>query len=546
LVLAVSALCPRCFRAIRDEAVEVAVAVGRGCACALARCTLSRVGYLHTAAHETSMMKRLLVAVTATILSLNTASAQHPAALARIRDEGMNRSHVVELFNHLTNVIGPRLTGSPAFKQSIDWSAATLKGYGLSSVHTEAWPYGKGWTLEKLTLEMTEPRYFPIIGYPEAWSPSTANDIVGTPVYIGDLANADSVKARASSVRGAIVLATKPQDAFITKDRLQPTEHEEAVPIGAPRANIAAGPLPRAAFQSTLHDLGAGVVLRPSEGNEGTMFVLGNRNSSASNSVPSVIVSAEHYNLLVRALQGGAPVKLRVNVQTRYYSADTNGYNVIAEIPGTDPQIGDEVVLLGAHIDSWHSATGASDDADAVAELIEAMRIIKTLGIAPKRTIRAAIWGGEEEGLLGSKAYVQQHYAGDANARAREKLSVYLNNDPGTGPIYGWYAESNTAAKSLFDAWLAPLKDVGGRRNIIEKIGNTDHLSFTALGLPGFNTIQDYAEYDTRMHHTNMDFYERVKPEELKQAAVVLASFAYQAAMRSEKFPRASAAPTLP
>jgi Zn-dependent M28 family amino/carboxypeptidase len=171
------------------------------------------------------------------------------------------------------------------------------------------------------------------------------------------------------------------------------------------------------------------------------------------------------------------------------------------------------------------------------------MRILKTLGIAPKRTIRAAIWGGEEQGLLGSKAYVQQHYAGDANATAREKLSVYLNNDPGTGPIYGWYSEGNAAAKSLFDAWLAPLTDVGGRRNIVEKIGNTDHLSFIAVGLPGFNTIQDYAGYDTRMHHTNMDFYDRVKPEELKQAAVVLASFAYQAAMRTEKFPRASMVP---
>ena len=273
------------------------------------------------------------------------------------------------------------------------------------------------------------------------------------------------------------------------------------------------------------------------------MFVLGNRASSADNAVPSVIVAAEHYNLLVRALQSGSPVKLRVNVQTRYYSADTNGYNVIAEIPGTDARIGDEVVLLGAHIDSWHSATGATDNADAVAELIEAMRILKTLGLAPRRTIRAAIWGGEEQGLLGSKAYAQQHYAGDANAAAREKLSVYLNNDPGTGPIYGWYAEGSGPAKSIFDAWLEPLKDVGGRRNIIEKIGNTDHLSFTALGLPGFNTIQDYAEYDTRMHHTNMDFYERVKTDELKQAAVVLAAFAYQAAMRPEKFPRASVVP---
>ena len=486
-------------------------------------------------------MKRTLAALAATVVCLSTAQAQDPAALARIRDEGMNRSHVVEMFNHLTNVIGPRLTGSPAFKQAIDWSAATLTAYGLSGVHTESWPFGRGWTLEKFTLEMIAPRYFPLIAYPEAWTPSMAGEIVATPEYIGDFANADAVKAR--DLRGAIVLATKPQDAFITKDRLQPTEHDVPVPIGAPRANVAAGPLARAALQTTLHDMRAGVVLRPSEGTEGTMFVLGNRASSTDNSVPSVIVAAEHYNLLVRALQSGSPVKLRVNVQTRYYSADTNGYNVIAEIPGTDARIGDEVVLLGAHIDSWHSATGATDNADAVAELIEAMRILKTLGIAPRRTIRAAIWGGEEQGLLGSKAYAQQHYAGDANAGAREKLSVYLNNDPGTGPIYGWYAEGSGPAKSIFDAWLAPLKDVGGRRNIIEKIGNTDHLSFTALGLPGFNTIQDYAEYDTRMHHTNMDFYERVKTEELKQAAVVLASFAYQAAMRQEKFPRASVVP---
>ena len=486
-------------------------------------------------------MKRTLAALAATVVCLSTAQAQDPAALARIRDEGMNRSHVVEMFNHLTNVIGPRLTGSPAFKQAIDWSAATLTAYGLSGVHTESWPFGRGWTLEKFTLEMIAPRYFPLIAYPEAWTPSMAGEIVATPEYIGDLANADAVKARA--LRGAIVLATKPQDAFITKDRLQPTEHDVPVPIGAPRANVAAGPLARAALQTTLHDMRAGVVLRPSEGTEGTMFVLGNRASSSDNAVPSVIVAAEQYNLLVRALQSGSPVKLRVNVQTRYYSADTNGYNVIAEIPGTDARIGDEVVLLGAHIDSWHSATGATDNADAVAELIEAMRILKTLGIAPRRTIRAAIWGGEEQGLLGSKAYAQQHYAGDANAAAREKLSVYLNNDPGTGPIYGWYAEGNGPAKSLFDAWLAPLKDVGGRRNIIEKIGNTDHLSFTALGLPGFNTIQDYAEYDTRMHHTNMDFYERVKTDELKQAAVVLASFAYQAAMRPERFPRANALP---
>lgn len=466
-----------------------------------------------------------------------TTSAQITTDLARIRDEGINRSQVEGLFNHLTNVIGPRLTGSPAFKQSVDWSVAKFKSYGLSNVQIESWPFGRGWTLEQQTLEMVAPRFFPLIGFAEAWTPSMKHEVTSKPVYIGDLANEAAVRAKAAEIKGAIVLATQPQTRFITADRLQPTEHDDSVRIGAPRPFVADGPLPRNTLQRTLTELGAAAVLRPSEGTMGTMFVLGNRNTP-DNAVPSVIVAAEHYNMLVNAMRSGVPVQLRVNVQTRYYMADTNSYNVLADIPGTDPHIGDEIVLIGAHLDSWHSASGAADNADAVAELLEAMRILKVTGVKPRRTIRAAIWGGEEEGLLGSRAYANRHYAGDANAPARAKFSVYLNNDPGTGPIYGWYAEGSDAAKSVLDDWLAPLRDFGVRRNVIQKIGSTDHLAFTALGLPGFNTIQDYGDYDTRMHHTNMDFPERVKAADLKQAAVVLASFAYQAAMRTEPFPR--------
>ena len=225
-------------------------------------------------------------------------------------------------------------------------------------------------------------------------------------------------------------------------------------------------------------------------------------------------------------------------MDTREYTADTSGYNVIAEIPGSDPAVGSEVVLLGAHLDSWHAGTGAADNGDAAASLIEAMRILKALGVKPRRTIRMALWGGEEEGLLGSRAYAAAHYAGDANAAAREKLAVYLNSDPGTGPIYGWYLEENPAIKPIFDAWLAPFKDLGARHNVMAKIGNTDHLAFTALGLPGFNTLQDYTDYDTRIHHTNMDVYERVSPDDLKQNAIVLAAFAWHAAMRGQKLPR--------
>lgn len=484
-------------------------------------------------------MRRTLVIV---LLALATpVVAQEPvdaAAIARIKDEGLNRSQVVELFNHLTNVIGPRLTGSPAFKQAVDWSAERFKQFGLANVHTEAWPFGRGWTLEKLTLEITEPRYFPLIGYPEAWTPSTRGELLAAPVYIGDL-TADQVRARKADLAGKIVLPWKPQAAFLTQDRLQPTDHPDRVRIGAPPNVGTTGPVERRNLAALMREVGAAAVLQPNQGQHGTLFVLGNRNTP-DDAVPSLILASEHYNLIARMLQAGVPATLGVNLQTRYYAADTNAYNVIAEIPGADPRIGDEVVMVGAHLDSWHSATGATDNADASASLIEAARILKAVGVRPRRTLRFALWGGEEQGLLGARAYVQQHLAGDANARAREKFSVYFNHDPGTGPIYGWYLEESDAVQPIFDAWLEPLRDIGARRNIADKIGSTDHLAFIAAGLPGFNTVQDYTDYDTRTHHTNTDFYERLKLDDLKEAAMVLATFAYQAAMREEKIPRAA------
>jgi Zn-dependent M28 family amino/carboxypeptidase len=314
------------------------------------------------------------------------------------------------------------------------------------------------------------------------------------------------------------------------------------VRIRAPPFINARGPLGGRGMTTTLGAMGAGVVLRPSQGQHGTMFVLGNR-ATPDGAAPSVIVEAEQYDMIVNAIKAGTPVKLRVRVDAQYQTADTNSYNVIGEIPGTDPSLGSEVVLLGAHLDSWHSATGATDNADAASSLIEAMRILKTLGVKPRRTIRMALWGGEEEGLLGSKAYAQAHYAGPQNAAAREKLAVYLNSDPGTGPIYGWYMEENGAAKSLFDAWLQPLKADGMRRNVIGKIGSTDHLSFTALGLPGFNSLQDYVEYDQREHHTNADFADRVSEADLRQNAIVLAYYAWMAANRDQKVPRGTTVP---
>ncbi len=465
-------------------------------------------------------------------------AAQEPVDLdmiARIKAEATERSQVVSIFNHLTNVIGPRLTGSPAFLRSAEWSAGRFTGMDLSDVRLESWEFGRGWTLEGLVLEMTAPRYFPLFGYPEAWTPSTAGVLDGEPVYIGDWTE-DDVRTRAAEIRGRVVLASRPQEAFITEDRVQPADADEPVRIGAPRSLRPPSSIDRRALAGLLQEVGAGAVLRPNQGEHGTVFVLGRR-STADGATPTVILAAEHYNMIVRLIESGEPVRLKVRVDARYHEDDTNGYNVLAEIPGVDPELGDEVVMVGAHLDSWHSATGASDNADAVASLLEAARILSALGVQPRRTIRFAVGGGEEQGLLGSRYHVSEHF-GDDDVESRAKLSVYFNHDPGTGAIYGWYMEGNAAAKTIFDAWLEPLKEVGARRNVIDRIGSTDHVSFIRAGLPGFNTLQDYVDYDVRTHHTNTDFYERLSEEDLQEAAVVLATFLYHAAMRDEKIPR--------
>jgi carboxypeptidase Q len=297
---------------------------------------------------------------------------------------------------------------------------------------------------------------------------------------------------------------------------------------------------PAQALQTLLKDAGAGVLLKPSVGEFGTVFVTGR--DGGPGAVPSITISAEQYNMIVRMLERSLPVKLRVNVQSKFYDADSgNAYNVLAELPGEDPKLRDEVVMFGAHIDSWHTGVGATDNADGTAIMVEAIRILKAVGARPRRTIRVALWSGEEQGLLGSRAWVAEHLAGDANRAAREKFSVYFNADNGFGPIYGFYEQNSEQAAELFDRWLQPLKAIGARRNVFEGVGSTDHLSFIDAGVPGFNPIQSYDRYDINTHHTNMDTVERLDPKDLAQAATVLATFAYQAAMSDQRFPRAPA-----
>jgi hypothetical protein len=518
------------------------------------------------------MKKTILISLTAALagaaaagLAARQAEKVDTAMVAKIRDEGLNRSRVQATFNQFVDVIGPRLTASPDHKRAAEWARDEMTRWGLANARLEPFEFGRGWVLERFTLEMVEPRFMPLVGYPEAWSPSTKGEIVASVVSLAG-AQPEAVKGIEASLTGAVVMTQPIVTNFIRADRPQPSELPDQ-PFeppagrtggrgGAGQAGAAGGrrgggggrqgaadgqPTPQQQIDATIRSAGAGVLLRPSRGEHGTLFLAGGRDNP-NDPLPKVVVIGEHYNMIARLLQNKVPVKLRVNVQSRFLEADRNTYNVLAEIPGVDPALGDEVVMLGAHLDSWHTATGATDNADGSAAAMEAFRILKAVGAQPRRTLRLALWSGEEQGLLGSRAYVERHLAGDANQAARDKLAVYFNIDPGKGPIYGWFMEGNAAAKPIFDAWLAPFVDqeIGARKNVIQGIGSTDHLSFTRNGMLGFNPIQDFVGYDVREHHTNVDTAERIREQDLKQSAIILASFVYHAAMRTDRIPRAA------
>jgi hypothetical protein len=475
---------------------------------------------------RTCALWAIVAAMTVPVVAQDMSTA---AMVAKIRDEGYDRSKVLDTFDQLANVIGPRLTNSPAHKRSIAWTQDALKSWGMANVHAEPWEFGRGWTLQKFSVEMLEPRYMPLTGYPRAWSAPTSGVITAAPVWLPN-PSAESLQTSAGKLRGAIVMTSPVQQYFIRADR--PPASGDLV-TGRPPARPA---LNAADLAAALKREGVGATLEPNIGQHGTIFVTGR--DAGANAIPAVVLLSEHYNLVARLLQRGIPVKIAVTVQAAFDESDTKTANVIAEIPGTDPGVGSEIVMAGAHLDSWHSAAGATDNADGVATVMEAVRILKALGVRPRRTIRIALWAGEEQGLLGSKAYVQEHLAGDAHAADRERLYAYFNFDNGFPPITGFYLEGNQAAKPIMDAWLAPLADLGVTATTLKGIGATDHLSFKAVGLPGFQAIQSYVDYDVRTHHTNADFVERIEPDALKQASVVIATVLYEASMREGKFPR--------
>jgi hypothetical protein len=484
------------------------------------------------------MMRHALLPTVALLLSLGVAflSTQERAGsdmVARIRTEGLQRSRALALYRTLTDEIGARLTASPAHIQAARWARDRFTEWGLADAHLEPYEFGRGWSLERISVEMTTPRYFPLIAYADAWSPSTAGLVSGRVVYVGDK-TASEIQAMAGQLRGAIVLTHLPQTQFVDTDRPQPGLDDRPVATGNPALPQVRSTTPVNELMPLLKRAGAAVALKPSAYRDGTVGVTGNR-GTPSDALPSIVVAGEQYNMLARLAAGGQPVSLRVELRTRYQEDDRNSYNVIAEIPGRDPGLRDEVVLIGGHLDSWHTANGATDNADGAVAVMEAMRILGALGAQPRRTIRAALWSGEEQGLLGASAYIAQHFNSQA---ARDRLAVYLNDDPGSGKTLGFYMEGNRAAKAIFDAWLEPLRDLGATRNIIEGIGSTDHVPFNGAGLPGFNVIKDFDGYDERTRHTNADYPERMSEDELKQSAIVMATFAWQAAVRDEKIPR--------
>jgi len=483
-------------------------------------------------------------------------------ALTRIKHEGTTNSAVMETLSYLTDVHGPRLTNSPTMHAAAAWAQGRLRDWGLSNVHTEAWgPFGRGWVNEHFAATMVTPHPFVLHGYPKAWTPGTDGPVTGEAVF-AVIEREEDFAAYRGKLKGAFVLQSpmreiqayfeSPTRRLSDKDLEALAQERLSAGARGGRSGAGRGMAAVAAFREKrmqfYKEEGVLAVLEMSPGDRGDNGAIrvqgpgpgeGGRTAETESPLPQVVLAAEHYGRLQRLLDKQQRVRLTLDVRSRFVDTPTDVYNVIAEIPGTDKA--NEVVMLGAHFDSWHAGTGATDNGVSSAVMMEAMRILKASGLQPRRTIRLGLWTGEEQGLLGSRAYVKQHYADPADMQrtpAHETFSVYLNMDNGGGGFRGVYLQGNEAAAPIFEQWMKPFANLGMTTLTIRNTGGTDHLAFDAVGLPGFQFIQDPLEYGSRTHHTNLDLYERAIPEDLIKNAIIVATFAYQAAMRDEKFPR--------
>jgi hypothetical protein len=491
-------------------------------------------------------------------------------AIMRIKDEGFGASsRVMEFSSWIIDVHGPRLTNSPQYKAAGEYVRKQMTELGFANVKLEPWgPFGRGWSNEYTNVRVVTPFAATLTAYPKAWSPGTNGPVRGEAVLATLEKEEDFAKVK-GTLKGKFVLLqaapdVKPlfeaQGRRYTESELDKLTKESPTRGGMrggrppqpgqpnPFANMGAQTELRRKRTAFLVSEGVAGILSPTacpRGDSGSVCVAavspgeGSRDPKEPTQLVQIVLATEQYGRLVRTLEKKLPVTIEADVKVAFFDEDQSSFNVIAELPGGDKA--DEVVLLGAHLDSWHSGTGATDNGASCAVMMEALRILKASGLKPRRTIRMALWGGEEQGLLGSRAYVKDHYA-DRETMALKpehaKLAAYFNMDNGGGAFRGIYMQNNDAAAPVVAAWMEPFRSLGMTTVSPQPTGGTDHQSFDAVGLPGFQFIQDPLEYGTRTHHTNQDVYERLVPEDLKQNAVIIAAFAYQAAMRDEKLPR--------
>jgi carboxypeptidase Q len=491
----------------------------------------------------------------------------------RIRYEGFRNSKVMELASGLMDGIGPRLTGSPNVKRANEWTRDKLASFGLSNAHLESWgPFGRGWASDYVNVRMTSPDVAPLIAYAKAWTPGTNGVIKGKCIRVKIEDKKDFDKYRGKLAGLIAIFGPDPDVKTVSQPLFERLSEKDLADIGQypipsekPGLRYAES-RKRQAFQKEVNKFLAEekVLAMVDHGygsfGGGTVFVQsgGSWKTGETSTVPAITVALEQWDRIARLLEQKKEVELELNVANTFYDDDAMQYNTLAEIPGTDKK--DELVMVGAHLDSWHSGTGATDNGAGTVVMMEAMRILKALDVKPRRTIRIGLWTGEEQGLLGSQNYVQQHFgsrppidepdmrgmptllrreAGPVTVKPEQaKVSVYFNVDNGSGKLRGVYLQENEAVAPMFEAWMQPFKDLGMITLTMRNTGGTDHQSFDAVGIPGFQFIQDPLDYLTRTHHSNMDVYDRLQADDLKQAAVIVASFVYHAAMRDQMMPR--------
>jgi len=482
----------------------------------------------------------------------------------RIKAEEFQNSKVMENAFYLADVYGPRLTGSPGLKAAAEWVVRRMTEWGITNPNLEKWgPFGKGWSCVRFSAQQKEPQYSPLIGFARPWTPGTNGPVSGEPVLAVIKTDADFEKFK-GKLKGKIVLLGDPAplasetepalrrftDAELEAESLAPDPSARSLIANSLAPALPGGPpLDREArvkfgdkLNQFMRDEGALLTLVPSSrAVSGIVFSAAGASADPKKPVPppSVALEVEQYNRIARLIGKKIPVTLEFDIQNRFHDETQDSFTVTGELPGTSKK--EEVVMLGAHLDSWTGGTGATDNAAGSAVAMEAMRILKTLDLKMARTVRMALWTGEEQGLLGSKAYVKEHFADRESMTLKPehaRLSGYFNLDNGSGKIRGAYLQGNDMMRPLFEAWLAPFKDYGAGAVTIRNTGGTDHLSFDAVGLPGFQFIQDPLDYSTDTHHSNMDVYDHLQPGDLMEASAIMAAVVYQAATREEMLPR--------